>query len=136
MLPTALIKFSYFDFNVLPLYDCQAFVNRIAATVGFAAVEAIGSTHRHQGHIWTVSFDSLSVKSAFVVAGDFDIGSCRAVIAGSRLNRVTMRLHWVPYYMPMSIREVDEKQDIAGHCSGRQFTVYTAHFLLIGLYIL
>ena len=80
-------------------YDRQAFVDRVAATAGLATIEAIGPTNL--GHVWTISFDSLSAKTTFVEAGDFDIGSCRAVVAGSRPRRTTMRLHWIPYDVPM-----------------------------------
>jgi len=90
-------------------YNRQIFVDRIAETVGLETTEAIGPTY--QGHIWSVSFDNVAAKRAFVEAGDFDVPAGRAVVAGSRPNRTSLRIHWVPCDVPMpcvvdSIRKI------------------------------
>ena len=64
-------------------------------------IKAIGPSN--QGNVWSLTFQSVAARQRFVAAGHFFVGSRRAVVAGAPQNRHVLRLHWVPYSVPMAV---------------------------------
>jgi hypothetical protein len=92
-------------------YKRDGFITRVEATVGLPSLEAVGPTN--QGHVWHLTFINASDKDQFVGAGDFSIGSHRALVSGLRTSKQVLRLHWAPYHVPMSAVVADIER-IAG----------------------
>jgi hypothetical protein len=54
------------------------------------------------GHIWLLTFTTLDAKEKFVNAGDFITREgAEARITAVKKQRHALRLHWVPFYVPM-----------------------------------
>ena len=92
-------------------YNRGSFIARIAATVGVGQLEAIGPSN--QGHVWNVTFQTTQAKQSFVDGGDFDVAGRRALVAGVKNARATIRVHWIPYFVPMAAI-VDQFRHLAG----------------------
>jgi len=92
-------------------YQRDGFIGHITSAVGLQELEAIGPSN--QGHVWNITFQTMGAKEKFVAGGDFFVGDKRAQVAGVRANKIVLRVHWLPYHVPMAAI-TEEVRRIAG----------------------
>jgi len=84
-------------------YCRSDFIPQLNSTCGVKELIACGPTAA--GHIWQMTFASANAKDRFLSAGSFAVHNNlhRAEIGGVRQKKYRVRVHWVPYWIPMDV---------------------------------
>jgi hypothetical protein len=81
-------------------YNRGSFAPQVTATCGLQNLEACGPMAA--GHVWMLTFNSIDAKERFVNAGDFITREgAQARVTAVKKQRHTLRLHWIPFHVPM-----------------------------------
>jgi hypothetical protein len=91
----------------------STFIDQVSAVVGLNALEACGPAA--SPNIWLLTFVSKDARGAFVRAGDFLTKEGHmAKIAGKDPAKCWIKIHWVPYQVPMvnALRQLDATEGI------------------------
>jgi hypothetical protein len=104
-IPLKLIKNTSVDMSVTVTllvegkpYDCADFVRPVP--VGTSALEDCGSMAL--GHIWQLTFTSVTGKDRFFSSGSIVTRGHEAVRGGVPRGRYRVCIHWIPHFVPMS----------------------------------
>src|SRR5271165_4769818 len=81
-------------------YTRADFLQQVNDVVGLSALQALGPTSL--SHVWEITFKMAAQKAIFVSNGDFVVKGLNCAVNDVRKVRHRVRLHWVPYYVPMS----------------------------------
>ena len=84
-------------------YCRSDFIPQLNSTCGVKELIACGPTAA--GHIWQMMFASANAKDRFLLAGSFAVYNNlhRAEIGGVWQKKYCVRVHWVPYWIPVDV---------------------------------
>jgi hypothetical protein len=82
-------------------YKRTDFTQHLKSTGSLGYLEACGPTMK--ANIWQFTFDNKGTKEHFLEAGDFQTNRGHtAIVMNGRKTRAQLKVHWVPYDVPMA----------------------------------